>query len=81
MKVEIQTAKEQKDISKFPFLGILKDEFQSRKCDLIVLFTDSKRGSVVYTKNTDWILGEYCDDWDIGQFEKFQEKLAMSNEE
>lgn len=81
MKVEIQKLDKTTKL-KFPFLGILKEQYKSKTLvTLIVLFKDRKNGTVVFAEGCDWNIADTFNDWDCDQFEDFQGNLVMSNEE
>ena len=62
------------DVPVFPCLGL------SRKTsDLIVLFIDKSKGTVLTPVSEDHYLGEFKDDWNFNDFEIYEGDLTLSN--
>jgi len=71
MKVEIKEEKKDKEIS-YPFLGINDDD------DLIILFRDKGRGTVVMSADTSAI-GEWVDGFNMNSWRPFTGIVNLRN--
>lgn len=63
---------EEKWEPKYPYLGKLDK--------IVVLFTESKTGMVVFTEDDIHKIGEYGDGWNEHLFRKHLGKITLSNE-
>ena len=65
MKTKFKTVCPREEvITKFPCIGILKDEDKSKDGnELAVLFTSPEVGQVIHNVGTKWVFGHSSDQW------------------
>ena len=56
----------------FPCLKIFNN-------NLVVLFTDYGIGTVVFSNNIDYSIGEYDTGWDMSEFTNYNGKVVLEN--
>lgn len=81
MKVVERDKKPEEKVTKYPCLKVLISEHIDVCKKLIVLFNKPSCGTVLVCDSGTYKIGEYCeDDWNEGNFEKYNGEIHLSND-
>jgi hypothetical protein len=75
MSVEVEVIQAKPKHQEFPCLMISLDE------DIIVLMTDVKKGTTLWSELPEYPVGEFNELWDMDYFVTFQGVLRIQNKE
>ena len=88
MSVTIISTEEKIENPKFPWVGKIKDQYNSYNDSLYILFVDrivdrisdssNLKGIVIETTCKDWKKGQFFDDWEEKQFDKISCTLEFN---
>jgi hypothetical protein len=46
---------------------------------MVVLFTNNKKGTIIYSSDSQYKIVYYSNDWNMADFAIFKDKLVLSN--